>query len=67
MFVDNIRNAWKWLSIQFLALAIAAQVAWEALPPDVVAIIPEEWRGKIVLVLTIIGLIGRLIKQEPKP
>jgi len=62
-FVDNARNAWRWFSVQFLALAIASQAAWMGLPPEVIAVIPEEWRGKITLALTIAGLLGRLIKQ----
>jgi hypothetical protein len=64
--VDNASRAWTWLSVQFMAAAIATQVAWESLPPEALAAIPEDWRSKITLALTVLALIGRVVKQESK-
>jgi hypothetical protein len=49
--------------MQLMALAAAAQVAWEALPPEALAIIPEQWRGYITLGLVVAAMIGRVIDQ----
>jgi hypothetical protein len=57
--VENWRAAWKWLSMQFIGLALI----WESLPPDAVAVIPEPWGGWITLVLLIGAGLGRMIDQ----
>lgn len=57
--VSNWRSAWKWLSVQFLAL----QVAWQALPAEAVAVIPLAWQGYITLGLALAALLGRMIDQ----
>lgn len=62
-FVNNARSAWKWFSVQILALIIFVTAIWDQLPPDVQSQIPEEYRGPIVSTLAVLGLIGRLIKQ----
>jgi len=64
--VDNARQATGWLSMRLMALAVAAQTAWETLPPEAVAVIHEEWRGKITLGLIILAMMGRLVKQDAK-
>lgn len=57
--VPNWKSAWKWLSMQFIALA----AIWETLPVEAVAVIPEPWRGWITLVLLLGAGIGRMIDQ----
>lgn len=61
--VANWRKAWRWASLQFMALAAAAQVAWETLPPEALAVIPIDYQGYITLGLVIAAMIGRLIDQ----
>lgn len=61
--VPNARRAWRWFSMQMMALAAAAQVAWETLPPDALAVISADWRGYITLGLVLAAMIGRLIDQ----
>jgi hypothetical protein len=61
--VPNARQAWKWLSMQFIALAAALQVLWETLPPDALAVIPADWRGYITIGILALAMIGRLIDQ----
>ena len=61
--VPNARRWWRWLSMQFLALAAAVQVAWETLPPEAMAIIPADWRGYITLGLVVAAMVGRVVDQ----
>jgi hypothetical protein len=61
--VPNARRAWKWFSMQMMALAATAQVAWESLPADALAVIPMDWRGYITLGLVVAAMLGRLIDQ----
>ena len=63
--VSNWRKAWRWLSMQLLALAAVAQVAWETLPPDALAVIPPDWRGYITLGLVVAAMMGRVVDQGP--
>lgn len=61
--VPNARRAWRWFSMQLLALAAAAQVAWETLPPEALALIPVDVRGYITLGLVVAAMVGRLVDQ----
>jgi hypothetical protein len=61
--VPNARLAWRWFSMRLLALAATAQIAWETLPPEALAIIPVDWRGYITLGLVLLAMVGRLIDQ----
>lgn len=62
-FVEDVRKAWRFFSVQVLALLALLPLAWEQLPPETHALIPEPWRPWIVTVLALIGIGGRLIKQ----
>jgi hypothetical protein len=57
--VPNWRAAWKWLSIQMIALA----AVWESLPPEAIAAIPDPWSGRVTLALLVGAGIGRIIDQ----
>jgi hypothetical protein len=57
--VPNWQQAWKWLSIRFIALA----ALWETLPPEAVAVIPDPWRGYVTLTLLILAGLGRVVDQ----
>lgn len=61
--IDNWRKAWRFLSMQLLALALVLQTAWETLPADALAVIPADWRGYITLGLIVLAMVGRLIQQ----
>ena len=61
--VPNVRRAWRWFSMQMMALAAAAQVAWETLPPDALAVIPVDARGYITLGFVMLAMFGRVIDQ----
>ena len=61
--VDDARRAWTWFSMWALAALAALPLLWEALPPEVVAVIPHEWRAWILAIIAVAGMIGRLVPQ----
>lgn len=64
--VDDFKSAWRWFSVQAMALAIAVQGAWEVLPPDMKAGIPPKLVTYVTLGLLVLGVAGRLVKQGEK-
>jgi hypothetical protein len=64
--VDNARSAWRWLSVQALAVLAVLPLAWSSIPPDVQAWLPEEYRPWVLAVLALGGIAGRLIDQGPR-
>lgn len=61
--VPDWRRAWRWFSVQALAVLAALPVAWAELPPDVQAMLPETWRPWLLAGLALAGLVGRLVDQ----
>lgn len=61
--VDNAGNAWRWLSVQAMALAGAVQATWLALPDDLKALMPASYVQYLTLALVVLGIAGRLVKQ----
>ena len=61
--VPNAKQAWRWFSVQLLALTGALQIAWETLPADALSVIPPDWRGYITIGLILAAIVGRLIDQ----
>ena len=62
--VPDARRAWRWFSVQALALQGAAAAAWLAVPDDLRAAVPSEWLAGAALALTVLGIAGRLIDQQ---
>lgn len=62
--VADWRQAWRWFSVQALALVALLPVVWPSLPPQVTGWVPEEWRPWVVVVIAIGGIAGRLIDQN---
>lgn len=63
-FVDNWKSAWRWWSIRFSALAVAAETAWATVPPDVLAeFLEPATERKITAALILAAILGRLIDQ----
>lgn len=61
--VKDARKAWRWFSVQALAVMALLPIVWVQLPPDVQAMMPEAWRPWVMVALAIGGIAGRLIKQ----
>ena len=62
--VDDAKQAWKWFSVQAMALAGAIQGAWVLLPDDMKASIAPSIVSGITLTLLVFGIVGRLVDQK---
>ncbi len=64
--IDDWKSAWRKFSVQAMGAAIALQGAWEACPEELKASIPTLWVSRLTAILLVLGIVGRLVKQEPK-
>jgi hypothetical protein len=62
--VENAKYAWRWFSVQALALLAVLPLVWEAVPAEAQGAIPDALRLWIITGVAIAGLAGRLIKQK---
>jgi len=62
--VKDARKAWRWFSVQAMALQGAAAGAWLVVPDDMRAAVPAEWLAACAVVLTVLGVAGRLVDQN---
>ena len=62
--IDNWRQAWRFVSVQAMALAIALQGVWINLPDDLRAYIPDKIALSVTAGILFLGLIGRLFQQR---
>lgn len=65
--IDEARHWWRMFSVQAMGAALAIQGAWEALPDDMKASIPHEWVTRTTATLLVLGLLGRLVRQDKVP
>ena len=61
--VPNAAKAWRWFSVQAMAVSMAMQGAWLALPPDMQDRIPSTWVDAATVVVLALGIIGRVFDQ----
>jgi hypothetical protein len=62
--VDDWKQAWKWLSVNCMAVAGAIQCTWLAIPDDMRSSVPPALVHWLTLTLLIAGIAGRLIRQD---
>ena len=62
--IPEWRKAWRMVPVQAMALAATIQGAWMAIPPDLLQQVPSEIVRGVTLTLLVLGIIGRLVKQE---
>lgn len=66
--VSDWREAWRWFSVQALAVLVALPLVWASLPSDLKAFVPDGWERWILIAVAAAGLIGRVIdQQKPAP
>jgi hypothetical protein len=59
-FVENVKDAWKWFSIQLIGFAFI----WEMLPDETKdAVTPDLIEPYVTAALLIAAAYGRLVKQ----
>ena len=61
--VPDAKDAWRWFSIRAMALQGAVAASWLMVPDDMRASVPPEWLAGAALVLTALGVLGRLVDQ----
>lgn len=61
--VKDAKRAWRFYSVQAMGVAAAIQGAWVALPPDMLASIPEWAVQAVTGVVLVSGVVGRLVDQ----
>lgn len=61
--IENWRQAPRMLSVQAMALSLAIQGAWPAIPEDLKATLPPHVVHYVAMGLLIVGIIGRLVAQ----
>ena len=61
--VKDARKAWRWWSVQAMALAVAIQAGWQAMPEDLAARLPDGWVTGLSIAVLVLGIIGRLVDQ----
>jgi len=64
--VDDWRAAWKWFSVQAMGLSVVMLGAWEVLPSDLKATLPEDLVRFLAIGLLSMGIAGRVVDQKPK-
>lgn len=62
--IDNVNKAWRMVSVQAMVAAGAVQLAWESLPPSLLASVPPDVVKYVTLGLLALGIVGRLVKQD---
>lgn len=62
-FVEDWPMAWRWFSVNAMVLAAAMQGAWLQIPDDMKASIPSALVSYSTILLLMLGLLGRLLKQ----
>lgn len=61
--IDDIRGAWKLLSVNAMAIGGALEAAWLGLSPDMRATMPTWLPHVIAIAFFVLGIIGRIVKQ----
>lgn len=61
--IDEWKQAYKWISVRCMGLAISIQGAWAAISDDMKTHIPSWLVTTLTIGILILGVGGRLIKQ----
>ena len=64
--IHNWRAAWRFFSMQAMALNTAFLATWAVLPDDLKSALPSWLVPSAAVALLVIGMGSRLVKQEPK-
>lgn len=62
--VDDWKDALRWFSVNCMLIAATIQGVWASLPEDMRASIPTGIVSGITIFVLVLGVIGRLVKQE---
>lgn len=63
-FIDDASRAWRWLSMQAMAIDTAFLVVWATLPDDLKTALPSWLVPAMAVFVLLVGMIGRIVKQK---
>ena len=63
--VDGWRNAWRWISVQCMAISLALQGAYMLIPPKMQDAIPDGLLQYVAWGMLAVGFVGRFVQQTP--
>lgn len=61
--VDDWRHCWRWLSVHFIAVSAALQIALLAMPADIRSYLPERLTQAVATALLVAAFMGRITAQ----
>ena len=61
--IPDAKRAWRWFSVQAMALSGIIAAAWLSVPEEMRAAVPTEWLAACAVALAVLGVIGRLVDQ----
>ena len=61
--VEDWHRAWRWFSVQSMAASAVLLGAWEGLPDELRQRLPHGLPHALAIVLLVLGIFGRLVKQ----
>ena len=64
MLVEHAKSAWRWYSVQAQVVQMAVAASWLAVPDDMRMAVPGAYLAAAAIVLAVLGIAGRLIKQD---
>ncbi len=65
--VEDWRRAWRWFSVQAMAISAAVLGAWAVFPEDLKALLPSRAVQGLAAALLLIGIVGRVVDQGRRP
>ena len=65
--IDEWRHAWRWFSMQAMVMVAALQGGWAALPDDLKQHFPARLVTALSVGLLLLGIGGRLVRQDRQP
>lgn len=64
ILVADWKKAWRWFSVQAMALSGAIQLTWVNIPSDLKSSIPDVAVTYAAVGLAVFGIIGRIVDQK---
>lgn len=64
--VEDWKSAWRWFSVQAMALSAALTAAWQFVPDDLKSSLPAWVPPAMGIAILALGIAGRIVEQPKK-